>query len=527
VSDALKKHDLLESGHVFLFLPLSLWAETVVMTETQPGSSPSFYGLGIAPKLLEAIDKAKLTTPTPIQQQAIPVAIQGQDVVGIAQTGTGKTFAFGIPMIQRIAQTKGIGLVIVPTRELAVQVDENLQKVGRFLQLRTSVLIGGANMSMQIRSLKRKPHIIVATPGRLIDHLEQKTVKLDAVSVLVLDEADRMFDMGFAPQINRIMREVPKEHQTLLFSATMPEEVMKIASRQMKLPTRIEIARAGTLADRVEQELFVVRKDMKIRLLQALLTQYTGTVLVFTRTKFIAKKVTSSVLRMGHTAAEIHSNRSLAQRRKALDGFKSGAYRVLVATDIAARGIDVKDIELVINYDIPDNPDDYVHRIGRTGRAGSTGRAITFAAPEQGKEVRQIERLARIHLPVASMPELPAAMPGVETPSRGFGDTRRGQVRGGRAFGNKRPSRGGYSRDRDAKPAYRPRRERPVDPRQTEIRQTVDRSMRNMASVVPDESLAFPADSRHRMTHRTRQDDRRPKRDDSAAGPKRKRRVIF
>lgn len=504
----------------------------------------SFYGLGIAPKLLEALDKAQLTTPTPIQHKAIPIAIQGQDLIGIAQTGTGKTFAFGIPMLQRIAQTKGIGLVIVPTRELALQVDENLQKVGKHIALRTAVLIGGANMKMQVRAIQRKPHVIVATPGRLIDHLDQKTIKLDSVSILVLDEADRMFDMGFAPQINRIIREVPTERQTLLFSATMPDDVVKIASKHMKLPTRVEIARAGTTAERVEQELFVVRKEQKLRLLQALLLQYSGTVLVFTRTKFAAKKITRSLIQMGHTAAEIHSNRSLAQRRKALDGFKSGAYRVLVATDIAARGIDVKDIELVINFDIPENPEDYVHRIGRTGRAGATGRAISFATPDQGSDVRQIERLARIHLPSSKLPELPD-VPALDSHTgRGHrqGRTQRGQVRGARAFERRgagsRAGRGAPFR-RNA-PERRVRHERQTDPRMQEIERSVEQSMRHLSANEPDESLAFPADSRHRMTHRTRGTQhrsrpaknqfRRDDRSEHAGGQeprKRKRRVIF
>jgi len=499
--------------------------------------NPSFYGLGIAPKLLEALDKAQLTTPTPIQHKSIPIAIQGQDMIGIAQTGTGKTFAFGIPMLQRIAQTKGMGLVIVPTRELALQVDENLQKVGKHIALRTAVLIGGANMKTQVRALQRKPHVIVATPGRLIDHLDQKTAKLSDVSVLVLDEADRMFDMGFAPQINRIIREVPTDRQTLLFSATMPDDVVKIATKHMKMPTRVEIARAGTTAERVEQELFVVRKEQKLRLLQALLTQYSGTVLVFTRTKFIAKKITRTLNQMGHAAAEIHSNRSLAQRRKALDGFKTGVYRVLVATDIAARGIDVKDIELVVNYDIPENPDDYVHRIGRTGRAGAAGRAISFATPDQGSEVRQIERLARIHLPSSKLPELPE-VPAMDSHAGRGRQGRRGQVRGARAFerrgkpGRRKP----FGRGEGERPT---RYERESDPRMQEIERSVEQSMRNL-TVEPDESLAFPADSRHRMTHRTRhnkrgrgtqrgyrRDERDDRRNNGEQPPKRKRRVIF
>ncbi len=366
-----------------------------------------FYGLGIAPKLLEALDKNKFTEPTPIQNQAIPVALQGEDVIGIAQTGTGKTLAFGIPMIQRLAAVKGRGLIILPTRELALQVDETMQKVGRHIGLRTAVLIGGASMHRQKMDLSRKPHVIVATPGRLIDHLEHRAVNLSNVTVLVLDEADRMLDMGFEPQIKRILQAVPKERQTLLFSATMPAEIVDIANRYMKKPTRVEIARAGTVADKVTQEVYFLSRDEKPLLLEQLLKKYTGTVLVFSRTKHGASKLARILKRSNHTSAEIHSDRSLSQRRRALDGFKTGEFRVLVATDIAARGIDVKDIELVVNYDLPDNADDYVHRIGRTGRAGKAGHAISFATPDQKSEVKSIERLMRGQIPVSIPKDLP------------------------------------------------------------------------------------------------------------------------
>ncbi len=383
---------------------------------------PGFYGLGIAPKLLDVLWKLKFKTPTPIQQKSIPIAIEGQDLIGVAQTGTGKTLAFGIPLIQRLAQTKGKGLVVLPTRELALQADEVFRQVGRDIGLRTAVLIGGASMNLQIQMLKRKPHVLIATPGRLIDHLEQRTVDLQDVKILVLDEADRMLDMGFAPQIKRILQNIPAQRQTLLFSATMPAEIVKIASQYMKLPVQIEIARPGTTAEKVTQELYVVNKDDKPRLLQRILGENRGSVLVFTRTKYGAKKVAFAVRRMGHASAEIHSNRSLAQRRDALDGFKNGKYRVLVATDIAARGIDVKNIELVVNYDLPSQAEDYVHRIGRTGRAGQTGRAISIATPDQRKEVEEIERLTRSYLPVVKVPDMPVTqMSSAPAPSRPTG----------------------------------------------------------------------------------------------------------
>lgn len=368
-----------------------------------------FHGLGIAPGLLEILDRLHYVNPTPIQHQSIPPAIDGKDVVGIAETGTGKTLAFGIPMIQALARKKGQGLVLLPTRELAEQVDAELHKIGRALGLKTAVLIGGASMGPQIDAIARNPHVIVATPGRLIDHLNQKTLKLDRVNILILDEADRMLDMGFEPQVRRILRDVPKNRQTMLFSATMPREIFKLASANMKLPVRIEVAPSGRTPDLVSQEIFVVEKNSKLRLFEKIIGEYRGSILVFTRTKYGAKRVAKAARVMGHNAVEIHSNRSLNQRRDAMLGFKSGKYRVLVATDIAARGIDVKGIELVINYDLPSHSEDYVHRIGRTGRAGVEGHAISFVLPEEQKVIRAIERLTRKNLRVSALPELPAA----------------------------------------------------------------------------------------------------------------------
>lgn len=375
-----------------------------------------FYGLGLAPRLLEAINHLHFTSPTPIQRQAIPIAVTGKDVIGIAQTGTGKTLAFGLPMLQRLAQVKGLGLVVLPTRELALQVDESLRQMGRDINLRTAVLIGGEDIKKQQRALARRPHVIIATPGRLIDHLEQRLVNLSEVKILVLDEADRMFDMGFAPQIKRILQAVPppKLRQTMLFSATMPDEIVRIATQHMALPLRIEVARSGRTADKVSHELFVVNREDKKRLLEKLLGEYRGSVLVFCRTKFGAKGLTRGLKTMGVSCAEIHSNRSLSQRREALEGFKSGQYRVLIATDIAARGIDVTGIELVVNYDLPGSAEDYVHRIGRTGRAGLAGHAISFATRDQGGEVRDIEKLIQLPLPISKLPELPPHRPAPE-----------------------------------------------------------------------------------------------------------------
>jgi ATP-dependent RNA helicase RhlE len=348
----------------------------------------------------------RITTPTPIQLQAIPVALQGKDVAGIAQTGTGKTIAYGIPMMQRLATVKGLGLVVLPTRELALQVDEALRQMGG-QELRTAVIIGGASMGLQIQAIRRGPQIVVATPGRLNDHLQQRTIRLDGVHIVVLDEADRMLDMGFAPQIDRIFQGLPKDRQTLLFSATMPDGIMRMAHAYMRTPIRVEVAPSGTAAAGVTQELFVIRKESRNRLLDKILQQYPGTTLIFSRTKHGARRLVQVIRNMGHTAAELHANRSMAQRREALDGFKAGKYRILVATDIASRGIDVTGIALVLNYDLPDNPGDYVHRIGRTARAGAGGHAISFVAPEQRGDVRLIERLIRKSLSITPLPDLP------------------------------------------------------------------------------------------------------------------------
>ena len=365
-----------------------------------------FYCLGIAPNILSTLDRMNFKVPTPIQHKAIPVALKGDDIIGIAQTGTGKTLAFGIPTVQSLVQKKGQALIMVPTRELALQVDESIRKIATPFALKTVVLIGGAPMHSQISVLKKDPRIIIATPGRLIDHMQQKTITLERVRIMILDEADRMLDMGFAPQIEKILRTIPKERQTMLFSATMPQPIVKMASIHMKLPVHLEIAPSGTASERVSQELFIVKKEEKNNLLKKILEEYQGSVLVFSRTKHGATKITKAIKNMGHKAAEIHSDRTLGQRRHALEGFKSGSYRILVATDIAARGIDVTGIELVINFDLPEDADNYVHRIGRTGRAGHEGHAISIATPDQRNDVRKIEAVIKMAIPISQHPEI-------------------------------------------------------------------------------------------------------------------------
>lgn len=429
------------------------------MSNTPLPVHSGFQGLGISPRLLEVLEQIKFTQPTPIQKQSIPAGLEGKDIIGIAQTGTGKTLAFGIPMVQNLGNSHGQGLVLLPTRELALQVAETLQKIGRSSGLKTAVLIGGASMFMQVQAIRRGPHVIIATPGRLADHLKQGNIKLNNVKICVLDEADRMLDIGFAQQIQMILGLISKERQIMLFSATMPPEIIRLAANHMKLPLRIEVAPAGTAATRVEQEIFMVNRDVKIQLLERILSDYKGIILVFTRTKHTAKKIAATIRQMGHKAAEIHSNRSLAQRREALDGFKSGRYRVLVATDIAARGIDVNGIEVVVNFDLPENSEDYVHRIGRTGRAGYAGRAISFATPDQRNDIRSIERLIRKALPIKTiLPELPPkrAMAAGSDDDR-FGNNSRSGGRGGfkpSYSGNRAPERG-FKPFRKTRPGFR------------------------------------------------------------------------
>ncbi len=434
---------LSEGGRKNCFMNKDITQEPIapaspVIAQVPTAPAVTFESLGIGSEILAVLAKNKFTVPTPIQHQSIPVAIDGKDVIGIAQTGTGKTLAFGIPMVEQLLKNPNArGAIILPTRELAMQVEETLRKIGGLLRINSVVLIGGASMYHQKLDLKRNPRIIIATPGRLIDHLEQRTLDLSAISILVLDEADRMLDMGFAPQLAKIMKAVPKERQTMLFSATMPAEITKIALNHMKTPLRIEVAPAGTSAANVEQEMIVVRKEAKFPLLSKILQEHKTSALVFTRTKHGAHKVCRWLGQMNVNAAEIHSDRSLGQRIKALEGFKSGFFRVLVATDIAARGIDVKNIGLVVNYDLPENNEDYVHRIGRTGRAGATGKAVSFVMPDQLRDVKDIERLIRKPIPMRHHETVSGDMLNIPKESM---ESSRGGYRSGGSGG----SRGGY-----------------------------------------------------------------------------------
>ncbi len=387
--------------------PKSAKAGTRTVPKFQNTKANRFFGLGLSPSILEVIERIGFHTPTPIQEKTIPHALLGNDIMGIAQTGTGKTLAFGLPLLQRLASIPDMNsLILAPTRELAMQIESALRPFAKAEKIQSSVLIGGASMNNQIDSLKKGQRLIIATPGRLIDLMEQNEIKLYTTGILVLDEADRMLDMGFAPQLIKILKQVPRSRQTMLFSATMPPAITAIAASYMKLPIRIEVAPPGTAAETVRQELFVVAREQKLSLMEKLLSEHMGSVLVFTRTKRGAGRVALHLRKRGFAANEIHSDRSLSQRMAALSGFKSGKYRILVATDIAARGLDVTGIELVINFDLPNEAENYVHRIGRTGRAGRAGHAISIASPDQRREVTEIEGLINTSIAISTHPEI-------------------------------------------------------------------------------------------------------------------------
>ena len=372
--------------------------------------SKSFADLGLSPKALQALERAGFEHPTPIQAQAIPPALAGKDVIGTAATGTGKTAAFVLPILERLTGRSGTrALVLAPTRELALQTGEEVDRFGRGRHVRGAVVIGGVGMGQQTAAFKERREIVVATPGRLVDHLAQGTARLDEIEILVLDEADRMLDMGFKPQLTRILAKLPRARQTLLFSATMGAEVAEFARTHLKDPVKVEVARSGTTAARAVQHVFLASQEEKLPLLLALLDTDDLSTLVFTRTKRRADRVWKAIGRAGHKVARIHADRSQGQRRMALDGFKDGQYRVLVATDIAARGIDVAEIGHVVNFDLPHVAEDYVHRVGRTARAAASGKASSFASPEEHDLLRGIERLTRVELPRAEVPRESAA----------------------------------------------------------------------------------------------------------------------
>src|SRR5206468_936673 len=386
------------------------------MNEETTDAGLSFIDLDLAPEVLHAVRDAGYTHPTPIQQQAIPLALEGRDLIGLAQTGTGKTAGFTLPIIHNLITapvTDENGkpvhrvrvLILTPTRELAAQVEASFRKYGKYTQLRVVPIFGGVGLEPQSKSLRSGVDVVVATPGRLLDHMERENIAFEDLEVLVLDEADRMLDMGFAPQLNRIVNEVPRYRQTLLFSATMPPEVEALARKYLRKPVVVQVGRRSEAASTVTHAVYPVPRDRKSTLLAELLKQSDmDSVLIFTRTKHGADRVVRHLEDEGIAATAMHADKSQGERTKALDDFKSGKVRVLVATDIAQRGLDVSGITHVINYDVPQQPEDYVHRIGRTGRAAATGDAYTFMAPDEISMVRAIERTIGQQIPRISVP---------------------------------------------------------------------------------------------------------------------------
>ncbi|THJ10874.1 MAG: DEAD/DEAH box helicase [Nitrospira sp. CG24C] len=388
----------------------------------------SFHTLGLSEPLLRDLTAAGLLVPTPIQAQAIPPALEGRDVIGCAQTGTGKTAAFVVPMIERLAilpKGQPQALILAPTRELALQICTSIEKLGRSHHISATVVVGGSDMQAQIRGLRQRPDIIVATPGRLLDHMWNGTINLAPIKILVLDEADRMLDMGFAPQINQILDALPLERQTLLFSATLPTDVTRLVQASLNGAVHVMVTPHSTTAEGVTQAVHHTTSQEKTKLLVALLAAERGTVLVFVRTKSRVDRLGQTLEQAGHRVAVIHGDRSLPQRLRALDGFKRGQVRILVATDVAARGIDVANIGHVVNYDLPNCPEDYIHRIGRTARMKMTGKATSFVAFEEREQLRAIETLLGHSVPLAEGSPSPNARPHLRMPERSRGDRQR------------------------------------------------------------------------------------------------------
>ncbi|RKH38455.1 DEAD/DEAH box helicase [Corallococcus sicarius] len=431
----------------------------------------TFDDLQLTDSLLKAVKAEGYTTPTPIQVKAIPHALAGKDVLGVAQTGTGKTAAFALPILQRLSAKAPAGgarpvrcLVLTPTRELASQVSESFGTYGKNLPLRHAVVFGGVGQTPQVQALRQGVDILVATPGRLLDLIDQGHVTLRALEVFVLDEADRMLDMGFIHDVRRVIKVLPKERQTLFFSATLPPDIVDLARNILKDPIRVEVSPASTTAETVSQQVYFVKREEKRALLTHLLQDPKAIprALVFTRTKHGANRVAKQLTQAGVRADAIHGNKSQNARERALDEFRAGTLRVLVATDIAARGIDIDGLSHVFNYDLPNVPEQYVHRIGRTGRAGASGQAVSFCDSEEREYLRDIERTIRRSVPVVADASfrslLPATLPsdmveddrpplaGGRGGGRGGGQRRAGGGGGGGGRGGGRAGGGGQGR---------------------------------------------------------------------------------
>ena len=365
----------------------------------------TFEKLGLSPESLEAVRRARFERPTPIQSQAIPPALAGRDVIGCAATGTGKTAAYVLPLVERFAGRKGtLGLVLAPTRELVQQIAGPVEFFGGSRGVTHAVVIGGEDMEAQAEALKRRPTLVLATPGRLVDLLQSRTAAFPQLEALVLDEADRMLDMGFQPQLEAILAALPGRRQTLLFSATLGPDVSRFAREELNRPVRVEVTRSGTPAERAEQRLYVVKPEEKSALLLTLLARDEATALIFAASKERADKVHKALERAGYKCGVLHADRTQHQRNQAMQAFRDGTYRCLVATDIAARGLDIEDVGHVINYDLPHAPEDYVHRIGRTARASASGVASTFVTAKDRLMTERIEQIMRANIPRTPVP---------------------------------------------------------------------------------------------------------------------------
>jgi ATP-dependent RNA helicase RhlE len=395
----------------------------------------TFESLGLSPALLRALADHGYATPTPVQAQAIPPALAGHDLLGAAQTGTGKTAAFALPLLQRLAkQTPAKGprkpraLVLVPTRELAVQVADSLKTYGRHARLHVTQIFGGVGMRPQIDELRRGADILVACPGRLLDHMDSGHAKLDAVELLVLDEADRMLDMGFLPSIKRVLARVPKQRQTMLFSATFEPRIRALALDLLRDPVEVQVAAQNTIAENIVHRAHPVDAARKLALLVDILAaRHTEQVLVFGRTKHGCNRLAEQLDKAGLPSVAIHGNKSQAQRQKALNAFKAGRARILVATDVAARGLDIPSLPLVINHDLPMVAEDYVHRIGRTGRNGARGEALSLVSPEEGALLRDIQKLLKAEIEMEQVAGFAPSQPirlNVAKPNQGRGQRR-------------------------------------------------------------------------------------------------------
>jgi ATP-dependent RNA helicase RhlE len=395
----------------------------------------TFSEFGLAPEILRAVAEKGYTQPTPIQAQAIPVILEGKDVMGAAQTGTGKTAGFTLPLLQLLLKHANTStsparhavraLILTPTRELAAQVEESVSVYGKYAGLRMAVVYGGVNITPQSAELKRGVEILVATPGRLLDHVQQKNVNLGQVEILVLDEADRMLDMGFLPDIKRILALLPKARQSLLFSATFSEDIRRLADGLLKTPARIEVARRNSVVETVTHTVHPVDRENKRALLAHLIRDGNWhQVLVFVGTKHGTSRLARQLVKDGVEATDIHGDKSQPQRTQALEDFKSGKVAVLVATDVAARGLDIAELPHVVNFDLPYTPEDYVHRVGRTGRAGLTGDAVSLVCPEEEKQLLEIEKLLKTKLTQVPVPGFergtrPPTSHGTESRERG------------------------------------------------------------------------------------------------------------